>query len=156
MEWGPSAPCTATLSSVPSPHPPGHLARSSPPEPLWLPRLHTVMMLNPGLKEATSMSTKLGVHRGAAWRVRSCLLRHTGQLGPLCPKHWFPPPLRPAFLSSCNLLNLGRLYLHPGYSLKTNPKTSERSRISQAVLSPGSPRWSQSQGFRPPAVSTGT
>lgn len=63
---------------------------------------------------------------------------------------------RPTFLTCFNLLNLGRLHLHPGHTRKTNPKLSEPSRISRAVSSPGFPEVSQPGFPRHPAVSTGT
>lgn len=92
------------------------------PRPLRLRGLHQCsVILSPGQRRRQAGGASSGSAQSS--------VEVTLGSGPLWAKHWFP--LSPSLhLSSFNLLNLGRLYLHPGYTLNTNPQGSQPSNIS--------------------------
>lgn len=91
------------------------------PGPLRLPRVHNIQRRLTG-DEGGGGTRKL---RAQAEQLRG----HTGGQAPLGEALVSSLPSG-RHLSSFNLLILGRLYLHPGYALKTNPQVSQPSNIS--------------------------
>lgn len=91
------------------------------PRPLWLPRLHNIQRRltgdegGGGTRKLRAQAEQLGGHTGRQAPLGKALVSS------------LPSGLH---LSSFNPLILGRLYLHPGYTLKTNPQVSQPSNIS--------------------------
>lgn len=91
------------------------------PRPGPLPRLHDIQRRltgdegGGGTRKLRAQPEQLGGHTGRQAPLGKALVSS------------LPSGLH---LSSFNLLILGRLYLHPGYTLKTNPQVSQPSNIS--------------------------